>query len=148
MNNSKENKPESNKQRIKRRKEAYHSELLHRIEELNKEAYNYYLKKRFELSEYYLRRELWKSEIWNKAKTTYMEINILINGILICQFCNQEIEDTRLRNFQLHHKHTRYDWENPFSPEEIQITHKSCHKKLHNNQKEKQNNKKRVDSKT
>ena len=117
---------------------------LNEIKELNKQAYKFYMDKKFELSEYYIVKELWKSEIWKKAKHIHMELNIFTYGALTCQYCKQEIEELLLRNFQLHHKNAKYRWATLFAPEEVILIHKTCHKKLHNDLKKNNNRMKKV----
>ena len=126
-------KPESKNQQTQRMKEIYRKRLLLKIEDLNRKAYDYYKKRKTELSDYYLIKELWKSDIWHQAKITHVKLNSFVNGTLTCQFCNQEIQDKRLRNFQLHHRNKKYDFKRLFSLNEVEIIHKNCHKKLHNN---------------
>ncbi len=118
------------------------------IKEINKKAFKFYLDNKSLLSNYYINQKIWSTYIWSRAKQIHKELNEFNYGKLTCEYCMKLIQKPHFQNFQLHHINSRYVWENLFSPEEVEIIHKICHKKLHNDLKRKKNKKKEVAIKT
>lgn len=117
---------------------------LNQINDLNKQASDFYNKRKNNFPEYIISKVIWSSPIWNNAKHLHMEFNIFTYGCLTCQYCDKEIKDLHLRNFQIHHKNGNYNWDKLFAPEEVMLIHRECHKKVHNNFKKKNHNNKKI----
>ena len=106
---------------------------LDKLEILNGKAFYFYLElKNKGLSNYSIRREAWKSNIWNEAKILLKELNIHLYGHLTCEICFTGFYSKKLSSFQLHHDNLKYNWEKVFNPEDTHVVHKMCHlKQLH-----------------
>lgn len=104
---------------------------LDQLSILNDRAYHYYLVlKKKGLSNYLIRREFWKSNIWTEAKILFKELNTHLYGHLTCELCFTGFYSKELSSFQLHHDQLKYDYKKLFNPENTHIVHKSCHKKI------------------
>lgn len=116
--------------------------FLNKLEELNIQAYLFYLQHREKLHYHYLKQKLWKSQLWYQAKQTLIELNEFIYGELTCEHCfgnfygHNKPRDEQLqkrykhRICQIHHIHFDYNWEQLFGPGETILVHKHCHKQL------------------
>ena len=106
---------------------------LDQFEILNGRALNYYLRlKKKGLSDYQIRRDLWRSKIWNEAKILFKELNTHLYGHLTCEKCFTTFYSRKLSSFQIHHEPEEYNWEKLFDPEKVFLVHKHCHKEFHN----------------
>lgn len=101
------------------------------INKLNKQAYEFYLTKRNELSDSQINQEIWNTQIWRDAKAIHREINQYENGTLTCELCRKSI-NPYVRFFKIQHINSLINWKNLFSPLEIVLVHKECHKDLFN----------------
>ena len=103
---------------------------LDQFEILNGRAYELYLRlKEQGLSNYLIRREAWKSNIWHEAKILFKELNEHLYGHLTCEICFTGFYSNKLSSFQLHHEQLEYNWGKLFDPKNTHLVHKSCHKK-------------------